>query len=154
MLEFILTVIIDTPGWRQMRFGRVRGQGAKRCWAPPPLPSPPLTSHPHIMFWCQHSLYWVQWNIQWTNSFFKIVRSEMIFSSCGAFLWVAAQLSQIDYRHTETLTICQEVCPTEKNYQWSTQKCKMSLLPPFPSSLSLLERSAVSGIGQLVVGFE
>ena len=65
--------------------------------AEPPLPSPPLTSHPHIMFWCQHSLYWVQWNIQWTNSFFKIVRSEMIFSSCGAFLWVAAQLSQIDY---------------------------------------------------------
>ena len=135
-------------GWRQMRFGRVREQGAKRCWAPHPFP------HFSSAHWCQHSLYWVQWNIQWTNSFFKIVRSEMIFSSCGAFLWVAAQLSQIDYRHTETLTICQEVCPTEKNYQWSTQKCKMSLLPPFPSSLSLLERSAVSGIGQLVVGFE
>lgn len=125
--------------------------GGKKVLSPP---SPPLTSHPHIMFWCQHSLYWVQWNIQWTNSFFKIVRSEMIFSSCGPFLWVTVQLSQIDYRHTETLTICKEVCPTEKNYPWSTQKCKMSLLPPFPSSLSQLERSAVSGIGQLVVGFE
>ena len=78
-------------GWRQMRFGRVREQGAKRCWAPHPFP------HFSSAHWCQHSLYWVQWNIQWTNSFFKIVRSEMIFSSCGAFLWVAAQLSQIDY---------------------------------------------------------
>ena len=125
MLEFIFTVIIDTPGgWGGGRWDLLGSENRGQKGAEPPTPSP--TSHPHI----GASTVYIGFSEIFSEQIVSSRSCVVKFSSCGAFLWDTYDLPRgLPNRKKSPMTYAKE---TSWNLSRATRllKCKWAFCLP------------------------